>query len=319
MITSAAVRPGPHVVALRRQIEFSMTTRVLLFEHSHEFLDRAEPFLLEDEVVNSLMLGAAAAIARQTYGRRRHRPVFALVEEGGDPVVAAAWTLPHKLLLSGHTSVSRYGLEQLQRHLGQARGRPQVVFGPRDLASSLARVWASAEGLRVQTGMEQRLFVLSKVRWPAELAPGALYPAVALNRELLGHWVQAFQSEAVPAEPADSETAFLLTDRLLMDENLFIWLAEHKGAAAQPVSMAARARPTQRGIAINLVYTPPEYRRHGYATATVAHLSQHLLDQGWQFCTLFTDLSNPTSNHIYERIGYNPVLDFTEYRLLAAK
>ena len=48
--------------------------------------------------------------------------------------------------------------------------------------------------------------------------------------------------------------------------------------------------------------------------ATVAALSQLLLDSGRKFCFLFTDLSNPTSNHIYQAIGYRPVCDVDEYR-----
>jgi len=66
-------------------------------------------------------------------------------------------------------------------------------------------------------------------------------------------------------------------------------------------------------MAVSLVYTPPERRNRGYASALVAALSQHLLDAGWQFCVLFTDLANPISNSIYQRIGYRPVSDFDEY------
>jgi GNAT superfamily N-acetyltransferase len=295
-----------------------MTSRVLLFEHSHEFLDRAESLLMEDEVANSLILGVVAAIARQTHGRRRHRPLFALVEERGEPVVAAAWTLPHKVLLSGHVPVTDHSLDQLNRHLRQARRDPEVIFGPDTVAHRSARLWADAAGRRVVTGMQQRLFVLRAVRWPDEMAAGSLVPAVLWNRDLLGQWVESFQAEAVPAEATDRDTALLITDRLLTDENLYIWLAEPDGGEEQPVSMAARARPTQHGTAINLVYTPPEFRRRGYASATVAHLSHQILVNGWEFCTLFTDLSNPTSNHIYETIGYSPVVDYTEYRLTAA-
>jgi predicted GNAT family acetyltransferase len=62
-----------------------------------------------------------------------------------------------------------------------------------------------------------------------------------------------------------------------------------------------------------MVYTPPEYRRRGYASASVAALSQSLLNQGHQFCFLFTDLANPTANHIYQDIGYQPVGDWHQY------
>jgi len=63
------------------------------------------------------------------------------------------------------------------------------------------------------------------------------------------------------------------------------------------------------------VYTPRELRGRGFATATVAALSQLLLDQGHQFCCLYTDLANPTSNAIYQRIGYQAVSDSSVYRL----
>jgi predicted GNAT family acetyltransferase len=76
--------------------------------------------------------------------------------------------------------------------------------------------------------------------------------------------------------------------------------------------MAARTRPTPRGESISYVYTPPEHRRRGYATAVVARLSQEILDEGKQFCSLYTDLSNATSNSIYRKIGYRPIADVIE-------
>ena len=79
--------------------------------------------------------------------------------------------------------------------------------------------------------------------------------------------------------------------------------------------MAGSARPTKHAIAVNAVYTPPEWRRRGYATACVAALSSVLLHRGFDFCVLYTDLSNPTSNAIYTRIGYRPVRDFLMYEL----
>ena len=60
------------------------------------------------------------------------------------------------------------------------------------------------------------------------------------------------------------------------------------------------------------MYTPPELRGRGYATALVAQLSSQLLAEGRRFCFLYTDLANPTSNAIYERIGYVRVCESAE-------
>ena len=73
--------------------------------------------------------------------------------------------------------------------------------------------------------------------------------------------------------------------------------------------MAVAKGATRNGIRIGYVYTPPESRARGYASALVAAVSQKMLDEGFAFCVLYTDLSNPTSNAIYARVGYEPVAD----------
>ena len=57
--------------------------------------------------------------------------------------------------------------------------------------------------------------------------------------------------------------------------------------------------------------TPVPHRGHGYASGVVAHASKLALASGARGCTLFTDLMNPVSNRIYERIGYRRVGEFT--------
>ena len=68
--------------------------------------------------------------------------------------------------------------------------------------------------------------------------------------------------------------------------------------------MASAVADTPNGVRVGYVYTPPPFRGQGYATAAVATLSQRLLERGRRFCCLYADLANPTSNAVYERIGY---------------
>ena len=78
----------------------------------------------------------------------------------------------------------------------------------------------------------------------------------------------------------------------------------------EPVSMCIRTRPIRNTASVSGVYTPDNHRRKGYAGACVAGLSQKLLDEGFAYITLFTDLANPTSNSVYMRLGYEPIADF---------
>ena len=71
----------------------------------------------------------------------------------------------------------------------------------------------------------------------------------------------------------------------------------------------AYASPANGGVTrISGVWTPPELRGHGYASGVVAALSTARLDAG-EACMLYTDLANPTSNAIYQAMGYRRVGD----------
>ena len=152
--------------------------------------------------------------------------------------------------------------------------------------------------------MRQRVYELKKVIHLGS-SRGKLRVAIEDDCELVTQWIFDFQQEI--SMISDIAEAQERAKSRISDRDIYIW------EDGKPVSMAAKSRPTSNGISVNLVYTPPELRRRGYATSCVANLSQLLLDSGWKFCALFTDLSNPTSNHIYQKIGYTPVCDFNEY------
>jgi hypothetical protein len=141
---------------------------------------------------------------------------------------------------------------------------------------------------------------------PPEHPGGRMREAVEADLALASGWVLGFLRDAKLHDPP--EMALKALRNRIAEHQIYLWETDGK-----PVSMAAAARPGVRGTTVNLVYTPPERRRRGYATACVAALSQRLLDAGYEFCTLFTDLANSTSNSIYQKIGYRPVCDFNEY------
>ena len=90
------------------------------------------------------------------------------------------------------------------------------------------------------------------------------------------------------------------------DPSAAFWLWEDTDV---PVSASGYGGKTLNGIRIGPVYTPPQHRGRGYATSLVAAQSQWLLDSGYRFCFLYTDLANPTSNAVYQRIGYRQVAE----------
>ncbi|OLC52185.1 MAG: hypothetical protein AUH85_17685 [Chloroflexi bacterium 13_1_40CM_4_68_4] len=130
---------------------------------------------------------------------------------------------------------------------------------------------------------------------------------------MVAGWFHAFGVEAQPHLVTAREDARANAEGWIARGGLRVW--EDGG---EVVSMAGSSGPTPHGIRVGAVYTPPDKRRRGYASALVAALSQEQLDAGKRFCFLYTDLANPTSNKIYMDIGYEPVSDVDEYRFVEA-
>jgi predicted GNAT family acetyltransferase len=277
-------------------------SRVRRLSDARSFLARAGSWLLEREAENTLPLGIARRLAE---GQRPYEPplYFAVVEGPGGVEGCALRTPPWPLLV---TELPPASLVPLAEDVARVYEELPAVSGPDETAAALARAWAGPRGLGVTAGMRQRLFQLDRLVPPARPAPGRLRFAAAGDRERLASWLVAFGREANIRVP-DGEAA---ADDLISRRAAVVW--EEEG---EPRSLAAISGETPHTARIGYVYTPPEERGRGYATACVAALSRRLLEGGCESVVLFTDLSNPTSNAIYQRLGYRPIGDVTQWSL----
>jgi predicted GNAT family acetyltransferase len=259
------------------------------------FLELVSPFLIEDESRHNLIFGIAATLRDEP----SHYPEYGLwvVEDGAEIVGAAIRTPPHNLVLARPRNA--LVLEALTA--GIEDELPGVV-GAVPEVDEFARAWAAKTGSMPRTQFAEGLFQLEQVE-PVSDVPGGMRDAGPHDRPLLIEWWQAFAEEALGEAAVNDSAARAVDYRLTArDAGAVIW------EDGQPVSSAAFGGPTPNGIRIGPVYTPPEHRRRGYASALTAALSSRLLATR-RFCFLFTDLANPTSNKIYEQIGYRRVCD----------
>ena len=223
-----------------------------------------------------------------------------VVEENASPVGVAMMTPPFPLTL---TPMANSLLRDLVDTLAARLPRLAGVNGPGGVSGRFARVWSERTGAEVEPGREQLIYRLDAVL-PPPPAEGKLRLAEAADRELLCEWFNGFVREA-GAVSGDIPAA---VDRRLADGGLYLW------EDTEAVTMAAVA-PAVAGVArVGPVYTPPHLRRRGYATSCVAAVSQRVLDAGATACMLFTDQANPTSNAVYQRIGYRSVATASELR-----
>jgi predicted GNAT family acetyltransferase len=80
-------------------------------------------------------------------------------------------------------------------------------------------------------------------------------------------------------------------------------------ADGAPVSMAMLRAPAADVSRIGPVFTPRNRRGRGYGSAVTAAAAELAHSSGTADVVLFADLANPTSNAIYQRIGFEPVVD----------
>ncbi len=277
---------------------------VVTFADAQSCLDRCQPWLEAREAENSLMLGFLLRMAQRSL-----TPAWlGCVLDAGVPQVVALLSRGEVLLSDSLTSMA--ALDELAAALIAGGCAVEGWIGPRAAGVRLGELWQAATGCAASEQMPELLYRLDTVALPEPLPSGTLRLAHTAETELLVDWVCAFEAEALGQSNPDEVRT--MVDLRLRNGDLFVW--EVDGVA---VALAGVTRPTRHGICINSVYTPPAWRRRGYASALVAQLSQRQLDSGYQFCTLFTNERNATSNAIYTAIGYRRIAVWSKYRLAA--
>ena len=272
---------------------------------AQSFLDAAGPFLADREAENNLLFGIAANLITDPDRAMSAPPYFAAVRRDDEVVAAALMTPPFNLVMSWTDDPA--AMPALAADLDRDRVHVPGVTAPVEMARAFAELWGGRHELATHRTMAQRIYRVERVTAPVGV-PGTIRIATWADRELLVEWVRDFLRDELGRD--DGGEALALVDGSLRTGSRVFYLWEHEG---QAVSVAGVTGPTPNGIRVGPVYTPPGDRRHGYASAVTAAASQAQLDQGRRFVFLFTDLANPTSNRIYQAIGYEPVIDIDQW------
>ena len=275
-----------------------------------EFLAAAGEYLSRERARNTVILTVSEQLranramysspagASESHGTAI-RPLFGWwADQAGAAGGAFLHTPPHPLLLSAVPANVAEGLAAALA--GRAlRG----VNGHADAAEAFAAAWrAATPGGQTAEQRRLRLYRLGELAWPEPAPAGA--PRVAANSDapLLTDWFAAFVDEVHDTDAGDDQAAGV-RDKL-SHGGILVW-----EAGGRPVSIAGVTRRVAGMLRVGPVYTPPELRGHGYASAVTAAASLRAREAGAEEVLLYTDLANPTSNSIYQRIGYRPVED----------
>jgi RimJ/RimL family protein N-acetyltransferase len=276
-----------------------VTVEVEVFESAAAYapavLPVVERFPAESSVLASLVTAAVG-------GRPFDDAVWLLIREGQAPVGAAIHIAPNYLILTPFASSdlprAASALVSTLRDLGRL---PDGVTGTLAETEAVVLAWERATGVTPRVVMSERLFEMTAPPAPPPVE-GSARRATEADLPVLVRFFDAFDAEAEAnpgAEPAEPRVR-----RRLAFGALILW-----ELAGEPVSMAGLTNPAAGVSRVGPVYTPREFRSHGYGSAVTAAATSLGFERGARRVVLYTDLSNPTSNKIYQALGYRPIND----------
>lgn len=239
--------------------------------------------------------------------RGSHPRWWVAVRDGGEVVGAAMRTAPMPPYPMYVLPMPEAAALALARGLHARDELVPGINGALPAVQTVATEMARLAGGEARVEERMLLHTIDTLVPPPPVA-GRLRPATAEELDLVLRWYAAFDVDAAeqagrtaPHRPPEPQDEANVLPRIEQGQ---VWLWEDDRGAV--VHVTAHNPPAFGVARVGPVYTPPEHRGHGYARAAVAQVTRRLLDEGLRVC-LFTDVDNPTSNRVYESIGYRPV------------
>jgi len=269
------------------------------------FLHEAQIALEASGSASDRMLGMCLRMVRHPE-RIGTPPLFVTAGDDEGLALAAVMAPPWNVVIHGLRDDIDAAARALAAYLQAERRSAPGVEGPAEVAALAAARLAEASGRRPRLERREHLYELRAVCTPVPI-DGRLRVATEPDAPLIAGWWHGSSLAAFGrADAAESER---VAHRCIADGDVYVW------DVGRPVSMAVQTGPTRTGITVGRVYTPPEERGHGFATACVGELSRWLLAQGPDHCILFVEASNAAAQRLYLRVGYRPVAEFLEFAL----
>jgi predicted GNAT family acetyltransferase len=258
-----------------------------------DFLRAAEPWLERAEAEHNLLIGVARLMASSP----ELAPAdWLTLASGGEIIGAVMRTPPHNPALTGLPADAVAAVVEFYRERAPDMAG---VFAPCETAGRFVELWRSATGRNASVHMRQRVSCCRRPV-PPPRAPGKSRELTEEDVPRLAEFIAGFHADTGGDPPPDDLHA--AARRFVKRGQARGW--DDEGALVASVNCG---RETRHGATISFVYTPPERRGRGYAQSLVFDVTSRHLAAGKAFCCLFSDRDKPVPNHVYRKLGYEPL------------
>ncbi|MFE2044897.1 GNAT family N-acetyltransferase [Streptomyces sp. NPDC059477] len=181
-----------------------------------------------------------------------------------------------------------------------------AVTAERATAVAFAEAWRQRTGAASTLRVELGLYRLGTLTPPDPFPAGRARPVGEADHEHLMQWCRELAAYFEEDVTINAET---WASTRFGEKHYTYW----ETPDGTTVSMAG-ANPLIGGqVRIDPVYTPAALRGRGYGAAATVTVSQAALDAGAEDVVLYTNLANPTSNALYQRLGYRLLAEVAVY------
>ena len=270
-------------------------------KNAEEFFKKTHETLEKDEVKGNLIFGLANNLIKNKNQFGNDDPFYSIIYNENIIKIIGLMTLPHPINIFQNCNYDDHSMNKFINNIAEHYSDIPGINGEKKISEIFIEKWIKINKCKIILDKNLRCYKLEKVNNYNKPA-GKFRKAEIFDIDIIKEFTLKFSEEINDPVKEGIKLMNTITENI-NDGLYYVW--ENNNI----VSIAKKARPTKNGMAINSVYTPKEYRQKGYATAVVAELSRTILNSGKKFCTLFTDLANPTSNSIYQKIGYKIEFD----------
>lgn len=273
------------------------------YDNPEEFIEENEKFILEKEWLNNLMAGNYKDAVEEGLNEKW---LLARVTEGEQTELIMLLRKPWRLLMYSPTNnksekLYRFAAEELYKIDPTLEG----INTEKEISQIFAKEFCKIAGKEPKVRFEMRILVLEKLK-EAKLRDDVVFRKATMeDKDTLIKYRRMFSEEALHETVSEED----LEKKFERHFSMGYYLLEKDGKI---VATASSNRHLTKGKSIGNVFTPVEERGKGYAYNLVYKISKEFLDSGLEYCVLFTDDSNPISNHVYEKIGYERRADTME-------
>lgn len=286
---------------------------VTYYQTVNDFLEQNEKTLLMNESASCLILGNAwnernkPCITERMFGN--------VLDDKGKPLLIFCNYAPFNLCIyaySRNKELCRKAAEELAYSLTEQRILFNGINANRTVCDAFLSSYRAPDGAYAHLAASMDIMELTRLHLFSPV-PGFQRKAEERDVPLLIHWNREFEREALKQERSFERAEKSV--RRAIEQGFYLYCED----GGQPVSCVVTARKMTHSVTLNHVYTPPAFRKRGYAQSNVYLTCRDILNSGYEKCSLFVDQTNPISNRVYEKIGFKVIEDQYDYRFQRRK